>query len=279
MKNFELKKGVSSVETRAWVDNVSETEAKLKDLGANFQTEIKINDEIYADLSEASADEHSFDSKKAAARIRTLIFEDKSICIATVRKGLKNISQELNLHDVTTVTFYEETSKDNKSHLIKNLAEKGFPDLFKEITKVRKIYSLNDSLIFIDDVEGFSTVLEIRTEPENLQEAERLKMKQLTFLEELGIPSEDIIEKSHTHLILDKHIRSNSDIRLPYLNKELERLKEKRDAFLLKSNEHYREGGDGWHDNASWDILMKKIEVLDVRIAKLKEEIYEARNS
>ena len=64
------------------------------------------------------------------------------------------------------------------------------------------------------------------------------------------------------------------------LRDQLRKLEEKKRKLLLSSEEHYREGGDGWHDNASWDALMNQVKIVDAQMRGIKEEILEeARNS
>ncbi|MBD3365990.1 CYTH domain-containing protein [candidate division WWE3 bacterium] len=279
MTTTELKQDIISVETRAWLDNPQKIKTALENQGAKLISSFTIEDEFYADLSNLSAKSHTFDQKQEAARIRKITNANDSMFVACVKSALEETPENLNLHDMTQITYYEEApvEKAQKDRLVKKLAEKGFPTLLKKITKERTAYTLNNFTVTIDEIKGFSTAIEVRTSLSNPAEAPEVKMTEIEFLKALGIPQEDIIEKSYTHLILDAHIRSNPDLKLPHLKEELKRLKEKRKELLLRSEEHYREGGDGWHDNASWDILMERIKVLDAKISNLKMEIFELR--
>jgi len=63
--------------------------------------------------------------------------------------------------------------------------------------------------------------------------------------------------------------------KISLLRAKLRELEEKKRKLLLNSEEHYREGGDGWHDNASWDALMNKVDIVSAQMQSIREEIAE----
>jgi predicted adenylyl cyclase CyaB len=265
-----------TVETRAWVDRISDINDKIVSLGAKHIETLYIVDEFYADLSEFNPEQHTFEQSKKAARIRTVTDKNNNQhVIAQIREAPNNTPPEIKLHDVTAKTYEKQEAVEQKDLLIEELKEKGFDSLITKVSKERKTYTLDNHTIHVDDIDGYSTALEIKTDIRDINQAREIKSLHLNLIDKLEIPKEDLIEKSHTHLIIDSYFKSQPKLKEEMLRKKLQELIKEKEKLMLESEECFREGGDGWHDNARWDILRENIDVISIRISKLKNEIFE----
>lgn len=264
-----------TVETRAWVDEVQGIEEKIEKLGAKYIETLYIEDEFYANLTAFNIEQHTFEQSGKAARIRTVTDKNnKCTVIAQIREVPKETQSDLKLHDVTVIAFQQQCEPGKKGELIEELKKRGFESLVTKISKERKVYSLDQYKIYIDDINGFSKALETKAIVINISDAGKVKAEQGELMLKLGVPPEDFIEKSHTHLIIDSYFKSQPKLKEQLLKNKLEELVKEKEKLMLESEECYREGGDGWHDNARWDILRENIDVISIRIAKLRDEIY-----
>ena len=268
------------IETRAWVDGTKDIEEKLSQLGAKYIETLYIEDEFYADLSDFDIKQHTFEQSKKAARIRTTTDKDnKQSLLVQIREVPKDSPPELKLHDLTKTVFEKLGNIEEKNEFVEELKKRGFDSLVTKISKERKVYSLENYRIYIDDINGYSKALEIKTILPDMNNAKDIKKLHKKLIKKLGIPEDDLIEKSHTHLIIDSFFKSQPHLKSDLLKKKLSDLIKEKEELMLESEECFREGGDGWHDNARWDILRENIDVISIRIAKLKEEIFEINRS
>jgi predicted adenylyl cyclase CyaB len=271
-----MSKNPTIIETRAWVDRIPDIKQRVTDLGAAYIDSVKIEDDFYADLTELNVDKHTFEESGKACRIRTLTSTSnkRSTVTAQIREAPQETPSGLKFHDATIVSYERTETPDKKEDLIEEMRVRGFTSFITKIVKNRDILSLNGTDIYIDDIEEFSKAIEIKTILKEGEDAAGVKASHKELISKLGIDVQDIIEKSHTHLIIDAYFRSQPKLREDFLNKKLRELIKEKDTLMLESAECYREGGDGWHDNARWDILRENIDVLSIRISKLKEEIF-----
>src|SRR3990172_9332771 len=268
------------IETRAWVDGTKDIEEKLSQLGAKYIKTLYIEDEFYADLSDFDIKQHTFEQSKKAARIRTTTDKDnKQSLLVQIREVPKDSPPELKLHDLTKTVFEKLGNIEEKNEFVEELKKRGFDSLVTKISKDRKVYSLENDYFYIDDINGYSKALEIKTILPEINNSKNVKKLHKKLIKKLGIPEDDLIEKSHTHLIIDSFFKSQPYLKSDLLKKKLSDLIKEKEELMLQSEECYREGGDGWHDNARWDILRENIDVISIRIAKLKEEIFEINRS
>ncbi|KKS21622.1 MAG: hypothetical protein UU80_C0025G0017, partial [candidate division WWE3 bacterium GW2011_GWA1_41_8] len=268
------------IETRAWVDGTKDIEEKLSQLGAKYIKTLYIEDEFYADLSDFDIKQHTFEQSKKAARIRTTTDKDnKQSLLVQIREVPKDSPPELKLHDLTKTVFEKLGNIEEKNEFVEELKKRGFDSLVTKISKDRKVYSLENDCFYIDDINGYSKALEIKTFLPEINNSKNVKKLHKKLIKKLGIPEDDLIEKSHTHLIIDSFFKSQPHLKSDLLKKKLSDLIKEKEELMLESEECFREGGDGWHDNARWDILRENIDVISIRIAKLKEEIFEINRS
>src|SRR3989344_4650002 len=198
-----------TVETRAWVDEVQGIEEKIEKLGAKYIETLYIEDEFYANLTAFNIEQHTFEQSGKAARIRTVTDKNnKCTVIAQIREVPKETQSDLKLHDVTVIAFQQQCEPDKKGELIEELKKRGFESLVTKISKERKVYSLDQYKIYIDDINGFSKALETKAIVINISDAGKVKAEQGELMLKLGVPPEDFIEKSHTHLIIDSYFKS-----------------------------------------------------------------------
>jgi len=268
------------IETRAWVDGTKDIEEKLSQLGAKYIKTLYIEDEFYADLSDFDIKQHTFEQSKKAARIRTTTDKDnKQSLLVQIREVPEDSPPDLKLHDLTKTVFEELGYIEEKNEFVEELKKRGFDSLVTKISKDRKVYSLENDCFYIDDINGYSKALEIKTILPEINNSKNVKKLHKKLIKKLGIPEDDLIEKSHTHLIIDSFFKSQPHLKSDLLKKKLSDLIKEKEELMLESEECFREGGDGWHDNARWDILRENIDVISIRIAKLKEEIFEINRS
>ncbi|KKS19497.1 MAG: hypothetical protein UU77_C0046G0007, partial [candidate division WWE3 bacterium GW2011_GWC1_41_7] len=224
--------------------------------------------------------QHTFEQSKKAARIRTTTDKDnKQSLLVQIREVPEDSPPDLKLHDLTKTVFEELGYIEEKNEFVEELKKRGFDSLVTKISKERKVYSLENYRIYIDDINGYSKALEIKTILPDMNNAKDIKKLHKKLIKKLGIPEDDLIEKSHTHLIIDSFFKSQPHLKSDLLKKKLSDLIKEKEELMLESEECFREGGDGWHDNARWDILRENIDVISIRIAKLKEEIFEINRS
>lgn len=278
MLHTEAKLNDLIVETRALLDAVEPVKESLTDLGAEYVGKVEIKDEFFADLSEIIP-KHTFEKSNKAARIRSLKENDKTTVIATVREVPEQRKGGKNLHDATKITFFKTSPLAKIEELREAIKSQGFLEFVCEIVKTREIYALDEHVICIDNIDSFGFAIEIRTTISKDSEVEKVKILQITLLDKLGIPKNDIVQKSYTHMIIDARIKADPKVKIFILSKTLAELAKEKDALLLQSGEFCRNEGDGWHDNAAWDYLCENIRVLEIRIANLKKEISDLRRT
>ena len=62
------------------------------------------------------------------------------------------------------------------------------------------------------------------------------------------------------------------------LKSRIEQLEAKIEEKSKRSNYMYEHGGDGWHDNASWEGLCQEIGVLSSMLASAKEALQKLKS-
>ena len=280
MYKSETQPDKIEVETRVLIDNIEPIEEKLKELGAKFQREIKIIDEHYADLNDLDPDKHTYEKTGEASRIRYIQSDDDSCIEISIRKMHPKIVNTSRLHDATTIEFFENFSSEyNKEKLLNVLTEKGFPEFITKIIKTRKIYTLSNSYIYLDNIETFGPALEIKNYLDNENEFAKTKKYHLELLNKLNILESEIIITNTTHLIIDSKIKRDPKIKIPMLEKKLLNLEKQKKELMLKTHEYATNEGDGWHDNSALDKLYDDVSLLTIRIRNLKNEIFEAKKA
>lgn len=256
------------------VDVLDEVRARLKSLGAVQGETKEIIDEHYADLAEATPTKHTYEKRGRAARVRKTTAKGKTRIEAVIKEGLNKTTAGNFSHDLvqSKIIFEGQPSQINQAR--DSIKKKGFPGLVLVIKKTRETYSFKGMMFYLELVEGFGPAVEIKTEVESGgSQAAKVKKAQLDFLKELEVKEEDILETSHTHLLVSARVSSDAKIKGPYLQKELEKLEKKLKEKMAGSNLEYRESGDTWHDNLSWDSLMGEVDLLQARIREVKGEL------
>lgn len=72
-------------------------------------------------------------------------------------------------------------------------------------------------------------------------------------------------------------MRDSREEQIKKLEERLKNLEVQLSAKLKRSDYAYRHGGDGWHDNASWEGLYQDVSVLKLMIRDTKEKLRELR--
>jgi len=63
------------------------------------------------------------------------------------------------------------------------------------------------------------------------------------------------------------------------LESKIKELKAKIEEKSKRSNYAYDHGGDGWHDNATWESLYQEIRLLNSMLASAKEALRKLKGS
>lgn len=71
--------------------------------------------------------------------------------------------------------------------------------------------------------------------------------------------------------------RLQSQQKLVELQRELKTLQERLVMTLKKSNDVFSLGGDGWHDNPAYDLMIADVDKIGSMIDEVKDEIIKIR--
>lgn len=72
-------------------------------------------------------------------------------------------------------------------------------------------------------------------------------------------------------------MKNSQEEQIKNLEGKLKNLEEQLVAKLKRSDYAYEHGGDGWHDNASWEGLYQDVSVLKLMIRDTREKLQELR--
>jgi len=75
---------------------------------------------------------------------------------------------------------------------------------FIELSKIRKIYRIDEFKINLDDVRGLGKYLEVEAEASSISDIPNVEGKIRKILEKLGFREEQFIKKSYLELLLEK---------------------------------------------------------------------------
>lgn len=271
-KQSRLKEKIT-VETRGLVDSFEEIKRKLKSLGAFPGEPEEIIDEHYADLTEATPANHTYEKMGKAARVRQVTVKGKTRVEVVVKEGLRRTNKGIFSHDVVRSKIIFNGKASEISQARKLVKEQGFPELILVVKKTRETYVLGGMDLCLESTEGFGPAVEARTLIGDENQVARVKETQVNCLKELGVREKDLLTSSMTHMLISARIASDPKVKVPYLRQKLKELEKKLEGKMNTSNLEYREAGDAWHDNLGWDSLMDELGLLRARIREIKEEL------
>lgn len=277
VKKFDLQEDKIVVETRGLVDSLDLVRKRLESLGAKKGKTEEIVDEHYGDLKDVVPSKHTYEKIGKAARVRSTTLDSETSVEAVAKEGVKKSPDGTFSHDAVkskTLLIGNISKIDMARKLIK---EQGFPELILVIRKKRENYWLDDVSVCLDSIEKFGPAIEIRAVAKDKRQIADIKKEEVDLMSRLGIEESDVLETSMTHMIISSKIGANPRIKIPYLEKELQKLEKELKEKLERSNVEYREAGDAWHDNLGWDTLMNEVALLRARINEIKKEIVEIR--
>ncbi len=171
------------VELKAKLDNSKEVVAKLLSLGASL---VKSTSERDVYFNHPCKD---FSSTDEALRIR---FTEGKLTLTY--KGPKLSPRSKTRRELSVVV--------SSSEVLSILKALGFKEV-AEIRKNRRIYKLEHAVVFLDDVEGLGSFVELEAIPNafsSINEAERYL---LDLAEKLEIPRSSFTRKSYLELLLN----------------------------------------------------------------------------
>lgn len=266
------------IETRALIDSIGQVEINLKGLGAKYTGEHNFIDKHYANLKNIDPDRHTYEKTGYAARIRHIKSEKENCIEVLVKKALTEYINTNKEHDATITSYFETFPPEtDESTLIKIIADMGFPDFIMEIIKSRTIYKLDDTNIYLDNIEGFGPAMEIKNTITDLKDFSKTKSSHKELLKKLAIPESEIITTSYTHMLIDSKIKKDPKIKLPMLESKLKILEKQKADLMFKTHEYATNEGDGWHDNAALDKLYEDVSLLTIMIRNIRQEISELK--
>lgn len=73
--------------------------------------------------------------------------------------------------------------------------------------------------------------------------------------------------------------KGQSRQKLEKLQAELEVLQKRMAKTLRKSNDIFYLGGDGWHDNPAYDLMIADVDKIGAMIDEVRQEIFELKKS
>lgn len=273
VKKFDLQEDKIVVETRSLVDSLDLVRERLESLGAKKGKTEEIIDEHYGDLKGVVPTKHTYEKIGKAARVRRTTLDGKTSIEAVVKEGIRKGSDGVFSHDAVRSEILVTGGVSKLDAARELLKKQGFPELITVIRKKRENYWLDEVSVCLDLVKGFGPAMEIRAVAKNESQIARVKKAEIKLIKELGVEERDILDTSMTHLIISSRIKSDPKVKVPYLEKEIQRLEKELREKLKRSNVEYKESGDDWHDNPVWDALMNEVEVLKARIREIKKEL------
>lgn len=180
------------IEIRAFIKDIEEFKDKLKLLGADYVSKVKIEDYWFCEKKSNSFEEVKQDKPGSyGLRIRKIKNNARERCELNC-KVLEKEGDHNAFHEY-------ETSIDNLDQTKIILEKIGFK-IFCIIKKERTTYKIDNCLINIEDIEGFKPAVELEIISDSNQETH--KEFEIKLLDKLGINEKDKIEKSITFLFM-----------------------------------------------------------------------------
>lgn len=175
------------VEAKVRINDREGMEERIKEQGAEYKGTIKQADE-YFDCS----DMRIFNSG-GAFRVRAADGKYR-----VTYKGVKKDEE-------TTSREEMEIAIESAEKMIKILENMGFIRLC-EIKKKRKVYLLAGLKISLDEVEGLGSFMEMEGMANSEAEYKEKKGEIFKLLDKLGVPSEDISQRSYMEMALNRKL-------------------------------------------------------------------------
>lgn len=257
------------VELRAWVDQPDQIRGQIKKRGAKLDHTKTFTDRYYS--QEGSALDLLWEETGKAVRIRE--YSPKN-CGVLKKKGVVTTEDGKFAHGASKMSIlFKGTLKDSK----KFLEESGYTQHLLDIKKTRETYTLDSMGICIDNFEKFGPAMEVILRVDRVEEIPEAKERLLRFLKSLGVKEYNIESASVTNRILVSQLSRDPKVKKAALEEQLKEHEAKLKECLAKRGEAYALGGDGWHDNPSFEALEAEYDFLQSRIRLIKNELLELR--
>jgi len=175
------------VEAKVRINDVEDMEKRIKEQGAEYKGTVKQADEYY------DFPDMRILNSGGAFRVRAA---DRNYRVTY--KGCKK-------NEETTSRDEIEIGIESAEKMIKILENIGFIELC-EIKKKRKVYLLAGLKISLDEVEGLGSFMEMEGLANSEKEYKEKKGEIFKLLDKLGVPSEDISQRSYMEMALNRKI-------------------------------------------------------------------------
>jgi len=184
IKVYTMDLSMIEVETKLKIDGIEHIEERINELIGAYKGE-KTEIDLYFDHPNIQ-----ILSGGCALRVR-----DANGKYRLTYKGPKK-------DDETTSRDEIEIGIESAGEMIKILDELGFYEVC-EVKKLRKTYLLNDLIITLDNVDALGEFIEVEGKASNDREFEEKKDEIFKLLKKLGLPIEEISQKSYLEMLLD----------------------------------------------------------------------------
>lgn len=140
------------------------------------------------------------------------------------------------------------------------------------VKKKREIWEKDGKSIIIDYYDT-NLILEIKMYPNDFSEIDACIANELQIIKDLGITDQQIILDSYLFRKIHYKIKSNPSIKMDLLEKEIANLTKKLREKEMLSGESFKDTGDGWHENPTYETIYHEILALNSMIIDAKEEL------
>ena len=256
------------VELRAWIDQPDQIKRQIKELGAKLDQTKIFTDHYYG--GEDLALNCLWEKSGNSVRIREYSPKDCEV----VRKDAVLLTKEgFEAGASKMQVLFKGSLRDSK----KLLQDAGYSKHLLDITKTRETYTLNSIGVCVDEFEQFGPALEVILRVDEVGKVPEAEEKLLRFLESLKVGERNIERANVTSKILVSQLSKDPKVKKVDLKKQLEKYEIKLKECLAKRGDAFIHGGDGWHDNPSFEALEAEYDLFKSRIRLIKNELLELR--
>lgn len=148
-----------------------------------------------------------------------------------------------------------------------------------EIIKKKREIWVKDSTSIIIDYYDSNFILEIQMFPGSISEVDRCIELETRLVKELGINESKIISDSYLFRKIHYKIKSNPNIKINLLEKEIEEMTAKLRKKEMFSGESFKDTGDGWNEKPTYETIYHEILSLNRMIINSKEELNQLKTA
>jgi adenylate cyclase class IV len=257
-----------TIQTRIFINDLNKILEIMTKNGYLKDAVIKLDDTYYSSPGDISEENHTYE--KTGKSIRLRVIDNKVLFVEEQSDDYKAVNNKVN-HDICKTHRLFEGSITDKETAINIIRENGCTEELTKISKIRTIYTKdNSSKIFMDDFGDKVYIMEVVDHINNFDEYDITKSKQLELIGNLNINSLNILSDGYTHRKITQNIKANPIKLKISLEEELKSTIELLRKTEKISGEAYHDTGDGWHENPTYETIYNDMLVLNKRIIDIK---------